>query len=67
MFYSNLKNQAKEGSEIFILVMSLPWIAAVIGSLIMKRIQPENRLYPIYAFGICVMVTVLVSAYVSVG
>lgn len=48
-----------------IIAVSVVWAAAGIGCCIMKRIQPEDKLYPWYAVVICVIFTAFVVMHVS--
>lgn len=43
-----------------ILLTTFVWIVGAIGCVVMKRIQPENKLYPIYAVSICILLTAFV-------
>ena len=48
-----------------ILLTAFVWIVGAIGCMVMKRIQPENKLYPIYAVSICSLFTVFVTSHLS--
>lgn len=48
-----------------ILLVILVWVVAGLGVLIMKKIQPENKLYLWYAIAICVIFTAFVVMHVS--
>lgn len=41
------------------------WIVAVVGICIMKKIQPDNRIYPVWAVMICILLTLFVGWRVS--
>ena len=48
------------------IMVGLVWIAAVIGCIVMKKIQPETFwLYLIYALCICMAVTMIAIAQLS--
>ena len=36
------------------------WIVALVCILIMKRIQPEDKTYPVWAVAICIILTLFV-------
>lgn len=48
-----------------IIAVSIVWAAAGIGCYIMKKIQPENKLYLWYAIAVCVIFTAFVVTHVS--
>lgn len=48
-----------------IIAISSVWAVAGIGCYIMKKIQPENKLYLWYAVAICVIFTTFVVMHVS--
>lgn len=43
-----------------IICILVVWLLAGIGCCIMKKIEPENRLYPIYVLIVCVLFTCVV-------
>ncbi len=43
-----------------IFLVLLVWIVAIIGIKVMKKLQPEDILYPFYAVAICILLTLLV-------
>lgn len=45
----------------WILVL-IVWIVAVAGICIMKKIQPDDRIYPVWAVMICILLTLFVGA-----
>lgn len=48
-----------------ILLTAFVWIVGAIGCVVMKRIQPEDKLYPIYVVLICISLTVFVIGHIS--
>lgn len=42
--------------ELFILGIFM-WLVAIVAIIIMKKIQPENKVYPIWAVFICILFT----------
>lgn len=36
------------------------WLAAVLGCLAMRKISPGTKWYPAYAFGVCVLATIVI-------
>lgn len=48
-----------------IFLVILVWVAAGLGVLIMKKIQPEDKLYPLYVLAVCIVLTGFVAWYVS--
>lgn len=48
-----------------IIAVAVVWAAAGIGCYIMKKIQPENKLYLWYAIAVCVIFTAFVVTHVS--
>lgn len=36
------------------------WIVAFVGIRIMKKLQPEDKIYPFYAVAICILLTLFV-------
>lgn len=38
----------------------LVWIVGIIGIAIMRKIQPEDVLYPFYVLAICILLTLIV-------
>lgn len=38
----------------------LVWIVGIIGIAIMRKIQPEDVLYPFYVLAICILLTLVV-------
>lgn len=40
------------------------WIVAVAGIYIMKRIQPNNRIYPVWAVMVCILLTFFIGWHV---
>lgn len=47
-----------------ILVIAV-WAVAAVGIRIMRKIQPEDRLYPVWAVFICILLTVFVAWHES--
>lgn len=43
------------------------WGAGILGICIMKKIQPEDKFYPIRAVTICILFTLFLGWYVSQG
>lgn len=41
------------------------WVVAVICIFLMKKIQPENKIYPVWAVFICVLLTAFVGCHES--
>ena len=41
-----------------IFILLIIWIVAIIGIFVMKKIEPYNRLYLIYALTICGLMTI---------
>ena len=48
-----------------ILLVIFVWVTAFVCWRVMKRIQPENKLYPWYVLTICIIFTVFVAMHVS--
>lgn len=48
-----------------IIAVSVVWAVAGISCYIMKKIQPEDKLYPWYALAVCIALTGFVTWYVS--
>ncbi len=44
-------------------MVGIIWIAAAVGIVIMKKIEPHNRAYPVYAVIVALLFTI--SAYLS--
>lgn len=42
------------------------WLVAALGCAIMKKISPENKWYPAYAFGVCVLATIVIAGTCAV-
>ena len=47
-----------------LLVLSV-WIIAIIGIFIMKKIQPSDKVYPVWVVIICIILTLFVGWYES--
>lgn len=47
-----------------LLFVSIVWLIGFIGVCIINRIQPNNRWYPVWAAGVCILFTVIAVAYV---
>ena len=47
-----------------ILLITLVWIVGIVGCIVMKRIQPDNKLYPVYAMSICILLTIFVLRHI---
>lgn len=47
-----------------ILLIALVWIVGIVGCVVMKRIQPDSKLYPIYAISICIILTIFVLRHI---
>lgn len=47
-----------------LLVLSV-WIIAIIGILIMKKIQPSDKVYPVWVVIICIILTLFVGWHES--
>lgn len=45
--------------------LAIVWGAGVLGICIMKKIQPENKIYPVWAAVVCVAFTLFLKWYVS--
>lgn len=48
-----------------IVLLLVIYIVAIVGIIVMKKIQPSNKWYPWWAAFICVLVTVFLIWYVS--
>ena len=48
-----------------VLVVGLVWVVAFIGIYIMKKLQPDDRIYPVWAVMVCILLTIFVGWYVS--
>jgi hypothetical protein len=48
-----------------ILLVVVIWIIAIIGICIMKKLQPDDRIYPAWAVAVCVLLTLFVGWYES--
>lgn len=46
------------------LLVAIVWIVAAIGICIMKREQPDNKIYPVWAIMVCILLTLFVALYV---
>ena len=40
------------------------WIVAAIGICIMEKIQPEDKIYPVWAVFVCIVLTIFIVWYV---
>lgn len=47
-----------------ILVTALVWCVGIICILVMKKIHPWDKLYPLYVLAVCVIFTVFVISHV---
>ena len=47
------------------LLVAIVWIVAVVGICIMKKLQPDDKIYPVWAVMICILLTLFVGWYVS--
>lgn len=36
------------------------WLTAFAGCIVMKKISPDTKWYPAYAFGVCVLATIVI-------
>lgn len=50
-----------------VIMVAIVWIVAIIGIHIMKKIQPDDKLYPAYAIAICILLTTFVAWHESWG
>ena len=51
----------REVSEMVTVIMVITvWTVAIIGIRVMKKIQPNDRIYPVWAVIICVLLTIVV-------
>lgn len=41
------------------------WVVAVMCVLVMKKIQPENKIYPVWVVFVCILLTTFVGCYES--
>lgn len=41
------------------------WIVAVVGICIMRKVQPDNKIYPVWAAIICILLTLFVGWHES--
>ena len=57
-------NRILEGSETVIIILSIIWIVAIVGIFVMKKIEPYNKIYPIYAVVICGLMTIYYILYI---
>lgn len=48
----------KKEDEAVIFILLIIWIVAIIGIFVMKKIEPYNRFYLIYALIICGLMTI---------
>lgn len=42
------------------------WLSAVLGCLAMEKISPGTKWYPAYAFGVCVLATIVIAGIYAV-
>ncbi len=47
------------------LLVAIVWIVAIVGICIMKKLQPRDKIYPVWAVMICILLTLFVGWYVS--
>jgi hypothetical protein len=47
------------------ILLALVYIIGGVGILIMKKLQPEDKIYPVWVAAICVILTCFVVWYVS--
>lgn len=56
-----MKNRKRGEMEVTeTMAVVLVWIVALAGILIMKKIQPEDKIYPAWAATICIIFTLFV-------
>lgn len=48
-----------------IAVLAIVYIIAIVGIVVMKKIQPEDKIYPVWAVFVCIVLTCFVVWYVS--
>lgn len=48
-----------------IVSIAIVWIAAIAGIFIMKKLQPDNKIYPVWAVMICILFTLFIGWHVS--
>ena len=48
-----------------VLSVAFVWVVAIVGIKIMKKIQPEDKIYPFYVLAICILLTLFVGWYKS--
>lgn len=46
-----------------ILLVLIVWIVAFAGICIMKKIQPGDKIYPVWAITVCILLTLFVGWY----
>lgn len=42
------------------------WLVAALGCVLMKKISPDTKWYPAYAFGVCVLATIVIAGTYAV-
>ena len=50
-----------------IAVLAIVYIIAIVGIVVMKKIQPEDKIYPVWAVFVCIVLTCFVVWHVSQG
>ncbi len=48
-----------------ILLVAIVWIVAIAGICIMRKLQPDNWIYPVWAVTICILLTIFLRWYIS--
>lgn len=42
------------------------WLVAIAGCIVMKKISPDTKWYPAYAFGVCVLATIVIAGIYAI-
>lgn len=48
-------------------LVTLVWIVAIAGIFAMKKIEPDNKIYPVWAILVCIILSLFVAWYESLG
>lgn len=48
-----------------IAVLAIVYIIAIVGIVVMKKIQPEDKIYPVWTVFVCIVLTCFVVWHVS--
>ena len=47
------------------LLVVIVWIVAVVGICIMKKLQPDDKIYPVWVVIVCILLTLFVGLHVT--